>query len=132
MTARSLGSIKIDTTNRPLESRIEENFVTAATVFFSPEIMAQALDHLQRQIDDTIELEASQEQVIIGAATGIGASVMVGYVLWAFRGTSLLLGALSAMPMWRSFDPLPVLIGRDKDRDEEKDEKGVQDLLGSD
>ena len=104
--------------------------------------MAQALDHLQKQLDDTMELDANQEQLIIGAATGLGASVMVGYVVWAFRGASLLLGALSAMPIWRCFDPLPVLIGNDKKRDEdakektiepesEDDEKRVRDLLDS-
>jgi VCBS repeat-containing protein len=120
----------------------EGNFVPAATVYFSPEVMAQALDHLQKQIDDTIELDLNQGQLIIGAATGLGASVMVGYVVWAFRGASLLLGALSAMPMWRCFDPLPVLIGNDKKRDEdaeeksselesEDDEKRVRDLLDS-
>jgi len=47
--------------------------------------------------------------VIIGSASGIGASVMVGYVMWAFRGASLLFSALAAMPMWKCFDPLPVL-----------------------
>ena len=104
--------------------------------------MAQALDHLQKQIDNTMELDVNQGQLIIGAATGLGASVMVGYVVWAFRGASLLLGALSAMPMWRCFDPLPVLIGNDKKRDEdaeekssepesEDDEKRVRDLLDS-
>ncbi|MGB5619485.1 MAG: tandem-95 repeat protein, partial [Desulfobacterales bacterium] len=82
-------------------SASEGNFVPAATVYFSPEVMAQALDHLQKQIDNTMELDVNQEQLIIGAATGLGASVMVGYVVWAFRGASLLLGALSAMPMWR-------------------------------
>jgi len=71
----------------------------------------------------------------------LGASVFAGYVIWAFRGSSLLLGALTAMPMWRCFDPLPVLMGDDKkrrDRDEakstehelDKDETTVKELLG--
>ena len=113
-----------------------------ATVFFSPEVMALVLDHLQKQIDDTVALEAHQGKLIVGAAAGFGASVMVGYVVWAFRGTSLLLGALSAMPMWRCFDPLPVLIGNDKKRNRDGEEniggqelveeKSVRDLLDSD
>jgi hypothetical protein len=81
-------------------------------------------------------------KLIIGAATGLGVSVMVGYVVFALRGASLLLCALSAMPMWRCFDPLPVLIGKDKERDEddekksgepepEVDEQRVRDLLDS-
>jgi hypothetical protein len=94
--------------------------------------MAQALDHLQKQIDDTMELDANQGQLIVGAAAGLGASVFVGYVVWAFRGASLLLGALSAMPMWRCFDPLPVLMGDDKKRNEKDEEKSDEQELDDD
>ena len=138
--SENVGSLNFMT--RDPASPKEMHFAPSATVFFSPEVMAQALDHLQQQIDDSMDLDANQGQLIIGAAAGLGASVMVGYVVWAFRGASLLLGALSAMPMWRCFDPLPVLIGNDKKRDEddeeksgeqesEDDEKRVRDLLDS-
>jgi len=67
--------------------------------------------------------------------------MFAGYVIWALRGSSLLVGALTAMPMWRCFDPLPVLMGNDKkrrDRDEvkstehdlDKDEIKVKEMLG--
>ena len=103
--------------------------------------MAQTLDHIQQQLGDTLEMDGKRGKLIIGAATGLGASVFAGYVIWAFRGSSLLLGALTAMPMWRCFDPLPVLMGDDKkrrDRDEakstenelDKDETKVKELLG--
>ena len=86
-------------------------------------------------------MDGKRGKLIIGAATGLGASVFAGYVIWAFRGSSLVLGALTAMPMWRCFDPLPVLMGHDKkrrDRDEakstgndlDKDEIKVKELLG--
>ena len=79
--------------------------------------------------------------MIIGVATGLGVSVFAGYVIWAFRGATLLFGAISAMPMWRCFDPLPVLLDRDKKRSEEEEEMtpeaedaedNVDDLLGID
>jgi hypothetical protein len=100
----------------------------------------QELDRIQKQINDQLEMEATQVNLVIGVATGLGASVLVGYVVWAFRAASLLLAALSAMPMWRCFDPLPVLIGKDKKRDEDEkkksgepepkvDEQRVRDLL---
>lgn len=76
--------------------------------------MSLGLDRIQQQIDETLEMEANQGKLVIGAAAGIGASVMVGYVVWVFRGASLLLGAVSAMPMWRCFDPLPVLFLEEK------------------
>jgi hypothetical protein len=118
------------------------NFAPATNDFLSTEALAQGLDRIQKQINDMLEAESKQEKLIIGVATGLGASVLAGYVVWAFRAASLLLGALSAMPMWRCFDPLPVLIGKDKKRDKDKekksgepesevDEKRVRDLLDS-
>jgi hypothetical protein len=48
-----------------------------------------------------------------------------GYVAWCLRSGALLASAISSLPMWRSFDPLPVLEfwekkahRRDKDDDE--------------
>ena len=109
---------------------------------FSPEAMNLELDRLQMQIDDYLMLKTEQGQVIIGTATGIGVSVFVGYVIWALRGSSLLFGALSAMPMWRCFDPLPVLTGKNRKQEGEQDnqtqagaedteEKRIRDLLDS-
>ena len=76
-----------------------------------------------------------QGQLIIGAATGLGVSVFAGYVIWAFRGASLVLGALSAMPMWRCFDPLPVLLRDDEEKRAgtvtDEDEKKIEELLGN-
>ena len=103
--------------------------------------MTQTLDHIQQQLGDTLAMDGKRGQMIIGAATGLGASVLAGYVIWAFRGSSLLLGALTAMPMWRCFDPLPVIMGSDKKRsdreeaestqhDSDKDETTVKELLG--
>jgi len=123
-------------------SRPQETGGSATTEFFSSEAMLQALDRIQQEINDQLEMEASQGKLIIGAATGLAASVLVGYVVWALRAASLLLGALSALPMWRCFDPLPVLLGKDKRRDEDEkkksgepepevDEEQVRELLDS-
>jgi hypothetical protein len=95
--------------------------------------MTQTLDRIQQQLDDSLASDAQRGKMIIGAATGFGASVFAGYVIWAFRGTSLLLGALSAMPAWRCFDPLPVLVRDEKKRqaDPDKDDAKVKELLGA-
>jgi hypothetical protein len=101
---------------------------------------AQELDLIGKQIDDQLSLEQHQGKLVIGAAAGFGTSFLVGYVFWALRGVSLLLSALASIPMWRCFDPLPVLSGFDKKRadvapdkgglkEAEDDEKPVQDLF---
>ena len=68
--------------------------------------------------------------------------MFAGYVIWAFRGASLLVGALSTMPMWLCFDPLAVLLNDDQEKPEagkekrktetDKDEEKVRELLDSD
>jgi VCBS repeat-containing protein len=137
-----LNSLKREPVNAPWTSQTEATLAAVDTELFSTKAMTQVLDHIQQQIDDLQKMESNVGKLIIGAATGLGASVMVGYVVWALRGAALLLGALSAMPMWRCFDPLPVLIGKDKKRDEddkkksgepesEDEEKRVRDLLSS-
>ena len=125
-----------------LAARMKVKFAPVATAFFSTEDMAMELDRIQQQIEDHLNLDIRQNKLFVGAATGMGVSVFVGYVVWIFRGGSLLVGALSAMPMWRCFDPLPVIMGKDrkqKQEDDQKrrelelddDEKRLKDVLGT-
>ncbi len=126
---------------RELASQTISRFAPTVNALFSAETMTQSLDQIQQQLGQTLEMDGKRGQLIIGAATGLSVSVFAGYIIWAFRGSSLLLGALTAMPMWRCFDPLPVLMGNDKkrrDRDEAKstqhdldnEEVKVKELLG--
>jgi hypothetical protein len=45
----------------------------------------------------------------VGAAAGVTAALSAGYVVWCLRAGTLLASVLSSLPMWRNFDPLPVL-----------------------
>jgi hypothetical protein len=47
----------------------------------------------------------------------------MGSLAWLLRGGSLLASALSAVPTWKGFDPLPVLA-----REKRKDKKKRHDL----
>ncbi|MDJ0785078.1 MAG: hypothetical protein QNJ22_24130, partial [Desulfosarcinaceae bacterium] len=101
---------------------------------FTAEALTQTLEQLEQQLDLATSANNRRGQLAIGAATGLGVSVFAGYVIWAFRGTSLIMGALSALPMWRCFDPLPVLLKDEKERQAEsqqdKDEDKIDNLLG--
>ena len=114
---------------RELASQTIERVASNVSALFSTEAMTQTLDHIQQQLGDTLEMDGKRGKLIIGAATGLGASVFAGYVIWAFRGSSLLLGALTAMPMWRCFDPLPVLMGNDKKRRDRDEAKSTQQRI---
>lgn len=63
-------------------------------------------------------------------------TMSAGFLVWLTRGGSLLMSVLSALPMWRLLDPLPVLeswdkrrksAGRKKARDEVAEESDDQE-----
>jgi hypothetical protein len=77
-----------------------------------------------RQMNDALDSTFSVNWTF-GAVAGLGA-ISAGYMLWGLQAGSLVTSALSSLPVWGSFDPLPVLEfwERDKkrkgrDRDEE-------------
>jgi hypothetical protein len=55
----------------------------------------------------------SNIDVLLDMAKMSGLALSVGAVWWATRAAGLIASALSSLPAWRNFDPLPVL-GRDE------------------
>jgi hypothetical protein len=47
--------------------------------------------------------------------TGLG-TLVVGFVTWLFRGVSLLSSFMTSLPLWRSFDLLPILDTKKKEK----------------
>ena len=61
------------------------------------------------------------DKVVVGSTAVVSTSLSVGYVIWIFRGGSLLTAFMSALPTWSSFDPLPIL-GTHADDEKHDDE----------
>ena len=69
--------------------------------------------HEQALWQELRKMNESLESVFIspwsyGAIAGLGA-LSAGYMLYGFQAGSLMTSALSSLPVWGSFDPLPVL-----------------------
>jgi hypothetical protein len=87
---------------------------------------------------DELTSDDSFGQYSIGAATGVSVMLSAGYVAWCLRSGALLASAISSLPMWRAFDPLPVLEfwekndrsrTRRKVEDEEESEQPLEELV---
>jgi len=87
-------------------------------------------------------MQQKQKAIAVGMATGVSVSFAAGYVIWLLRGGSLLASLLAATPLWKSFDPLPVLAfwekrkkqrrrPGEKDRSNGDDEHELDKLFGS-
>jgi hypothetical protein len=64
------------------------------------------------------------------STTGMTLTLSAGIVTWALRGGSVLASMLSSMPLWKGFDPLPVITGtRKHDTEDDYDHGGANNAL---
>ena len=64
----------------------------------------------------------------------MGTGVSVGYIIWLLRSGVVLGSMLSALPAWKSIDPLPILesLGGDEDGDDETLQSMVKEKAQTD
>lgn len=60
---------------------------------------------IRAQMDSAMDEEQSRREII----AGITFSITTGVLVWSLRASSLLLALMSILPLWRGFDPLPIL-----------------------
>ena len=70
-----------------------------------------ALDMMTQQMNDAEEWreQERERQVVLQASTGVAFTLSAGFITWLLRAGTLASSLLSSMPLWRGFDPLPVL-----------------------
>ncbi len=107
---------------------------------FTPESMFknsmiwQAMDSMKEQMQGNPEEGDTGKSVgmlTIGGMTGL-TTAAAGVATWFMRGISLFSSFLTSLPLWRSFDPLPILDSRENEtfkgtEEEKKDTKENHD-----
>jgi VCBS repeat-containing protein len=103
--------------------------------------MWSQVESMKGQMDRSAMRQQQQKAIAVGVATGMSVSFAAGYVIWLLRGGSLLASLLAATPLWKSFDPLPVLAFWEKHRKQRRrpgekgrsngdDERELDELFG--
>jgi hypothetical protein len=115
--------------NNPDDQENIEGNIDRSTPGDDNKKMWQALNTMKAQMRETDTsqdgAEKSLEKLNFTLATGM-TSLVAGFMTWMMRGASLLSSFLTTVPLWRSFDPLPILDDRKKKNDE-KTEEELQD-----
>ncbi|MEM7312020.1 MAG: hypothetical protein AAF497_02595 [Planctomycetota bacterium] len=89
--------------------------VSVASYVISPNLpVATAFNSgkLWAEVDSIVEdseAAAMAEKVVAGAAVVLVVGFSTGQLLWLLRGTTLITKLMTSMPIWISFDPLPLL-----------------------
>jgi hypothetical protein len=131
-----------------IEERVQDHAdVSTASATIAESVHANTamwsqVQSMKGQMDRAAGIQQRQKAIAVGMATGMSVSFAAGYVVWLLRGGSLLASLLAATPLWKSFDPLPVLAfwekrkkqrrrPREKDRSSGDDEHELDELFGS-
>lgn len=112
-----------------LESLIKPDagFAPWETADFDSEVR-----RMREQMDEAMDEEQERKAVV----AGLTFSVTTGLLIWALRASTLLLTMMSMLPLWRGFDPLPILDEVDKKKkeleqqrkDREREDKNAKEV----
>ena len=94
--------------------------------FLSPQLL-QAIGHLATELDQIAELSIAQQRDFFTAGTVLIVSLSAGYVSWLMNAGYLTATAASTAPLWRRFDPIPVLDESMDDSPQEQHRKSSLD-----
>ncbi|MFK7854330.1 MAG: BspA family leucine-rich repeat surface protein [Granulosicoccus sp.] len=91
--------------------------------------LRDAIRALRGQIDQMFDQPSESSPLITFAPSVVGASITAGIVTWVLRSGLLLSATITATPLWRPLDPVPILAQSNDDEDEPWYEKGTSDAL---
>jgi hypothetical protein len=86
---------------------------------------------INRDFSELTNFRSGSRAVLTTVLAGTSLGLTVGFVSWLLRGGALLSALLSSMPLWRGFDPLPILM-RPTRRDQEEQAPSDVDRLFDD
>jgi len=92
----------------------------------------EVVGELARRLSDAGQALSDTQVEVARAATAATLTLSAGFAAWTLRSGALLASLFASSPLWRQFDPLPVL-GSDDDGDEGAYIAGDgEDLFGGD
>jgi len=77
--------------------------------------LRDAIRALRGQIDQMFDQPSESSPLITFAPSVVGASLTAGIVTWVLRSGLLLSATITATPLWRPLDPVPILAQSDED-----------------
>ena len=85
------------------------------SITFYPDVL-NAVSSMHSDVDEQQQQADERLELIITTGAVASVTLTVGFVSWLLQGGSLLATTLSTSPLWRSIDPVPVLLaGKDDD-----------------
>ncbi len=98
-------------------------FTTGTVTLHDNAPLWRELDTMKQQMQGALEERPLQEKIVVGAAKGATLIAFAGTVNWVLKGSNIIAGMLSSLPLWTQFDPLAVLTLTRRERKRRKEER---------
>ena len=107
-------------------AEVEQQQVTTFTAVQVKSIDAlwSAIDKMKQEMAEAEDGITTPVEFQAAAAKSTGVVLTAGVVAWILRSGALLSSLMSTIPLWKGYDPLPILAYKD---DDEKDKKEDMD-----
>ena len=78
-----------------------------------------AIDEMKDKMDEKITEDITELEFRAAAVSSSGVALTAGVVAWVLRSGALMTSLISTIPLWKGYDPLPILAYKDDDEEEE-------------
>ena len=104
-----------------VQTRMEYQQVTsfAGMQLRTMDALWSAIDKMKQEMADSAEEKMTTTEFKVAAAKSSGVVLTAGVVAWILRSGALLSSLMSTIPLWKGYDPLPILAYKDDDKDKE-------------
>ena len=125
-------SSPIAETNKPATAQLADHLERTNTVrhmnsVLNNHAMWKELNAMREQMDNSANNRGlASDDLVVQVVSGGSVSLVAGLVAYALRGGALLASLLSAMPLWSTYDPLPVLTSSRKKSKDDKEENDAK------
>ncbi len=101
------------------EAKVHEVTTFTGVQVKSMDALWSAIDKMKQEMGDSAEGKMSSVEIKAAAAKSSGVVLTAGVVAWILRSGALLSSLMSTIPLWKGYDPLPILAYKDDDEEVE-------------
>ena len=81
-----------------------------------------AIDQMKQEMANAAEQQTTAVEIKVAAAETSGVVLTAGVVAWILRSGALFSSLMSTIPLWKGYDPLPILAYKDDEEDNREEQ----------
>ena len=85
----------------------------------SIEALWVALDKMKEEINEHVTENMTDAELKAAVISTSGATLTAGVVAWVLRSGALMTSLISTIPLWKGYDPMPILLKQEEDEEDD-------------